>query len=120
MLGQVCVVVCALGVGEGHEEHVAAFFERHVFGFAVGVAYSFVVSISGDLIHVNDAGMVERTSSVREGCSDVVDGILVWPVARLLVYEERVEEVLEERGVGVDGDGVEGEDHWFDRVSGPS
>jgi hypothetical protein len=36
VLGQVCVVVCALGIGEGHENHVAAFFEGHVFGFAVG------------------------------------------------------------------------------------
>lgn len=71
-----------------------------------------IVSISGDLIHVNDPGIVERTGSVREGCSNVVDGILVGPVACLLVDEEGVEEVLEERSVGVDSDGVEGEYHF--------
>jgi len=54
----------------------------------------------------------ERTSSVRESCSNVVDRILVGPVACLLVDEERIEEVLEESGVGVDGDGVEGENHF--------
>jgi hypothetical protein len=46
-----------------------------------------------------------------------VDGILVGPVTCLLVYEEWIEEPLEDRGVGIDGDGVEGEYHWFDRVS---
>jgi hypothetical protein len=39
VLGQVCVVVCALGVGESHEEHVAAFFQWHVFGLAIGVTW---------------------------------------------------------------------------------
>jgi hypothetical protein len=58
-----------------------------------------------------DVGIVGRTSSVREGCSDVVDRILVGPVSCLLVDEERIEEVLEESGVGVNGDGVEGENH---------
>jgi hypothetical protein len=81
------------------------------------MACSFIVSILGSDT-CKRRGVVERTSSVREGCSDVVDGILVGPVARLLVYEEWVEEVFEKRGVGVDGDGVEGEYHWFDQVSG--
>ena len=110
MLGQVCVVVCALGVGKGHEEHVAAFFQWHVFGLAIGVTWQWVLVFRG--MHANDAGITERTSGVREGGSDVLDGILVGPVACLLVDEEGVEEVLEKRGVGVDGDGVEGEYHF--------
>jgi hypothetical protein len=38
VLGQVGGVVGALGVGQGHEDHVAAFFEGHCFGVAVWVA----------------------------------------------------------------------------------
>jgi hypothetical protein len=119
VLGQVCVVVCALGIGEGHENHVAAFFEGHVFGFAVGVAWWLVVSRSCCSIR-ETWELSRRTSSVREGGSDVVDRILVRPVACLLVDEERIEEVFEESGVGVNGDGVEGENHFANRVSGRS
>jgi hypothetical protein len=43
VLGQVSVVVGALGVGEGHQKHVSALFEGHVFGFAIGVACHLVV-----------------------------------------------------------------------------
>lgn len=55
--------------------------------------------------------MFERTSGVGEGCSDIVDRIAVGPVACLLVDKEWIEEVLEKRGVGVDGDGMEWEYH---------
>jgi hypothetical protein len=49
-----------------------------------------------------------------------VNRILVRPVACLLVDEERIKKVLEERSVGVDGDGVEGENHFANGVSGRS
>lgn len=61
--------------------------------------------------------MFERTSGVGEGCSNIVDRIAVGPVACLLVDKERIEEVLEKRGVGVDGDGMEWEYHCRSRVS---
>ena len=38
VLGKIGVVIRALSVGEGHQDHVAAFLQRHVFSFAVRVA----------------------------------------------------------------------------------
>jgi hypothetical protein len=65
---------------------------------------------------LDDEFVVERTSGVGERCTDVVNGVAVGPVPGFLVDEYRVQEVLEQDRVCVDGDGVEGIDYYVSLV----
>jgi hypothetical protein len=92
VLGEVGGVVGAVGVGEGHEDHVAAFFEGHGFGVALWVACEGVSWLGPSWV----IGRIEEcTCSVGKCCADVVDGVAVGPVTGFLVDEDRVEKVFE-------------------------
>jgi hypothetical protein len=65
---------------------------------------------------LDDGLVVECTGGVGERCTDVVYGVAVGPVSSFLVDEDRVEEVLEQDRVCVDGDWVEGVDYYVSLV----
>jgi hypothetical protein len=64
----------------------------------------------------DDGLVVEHTGGVGKRCTDVVNGVAVWPVSGFLVDEYRVEEILEQDRVRVNGDGVEGVDYYVSLV----
>ena len=87
VLGEVGSVLLALGVGEGHDEHVAALFQRLLFVIAEGVA--------------RGVGVV---------AAEVVHGVRVGVLTGFLVLEEWVEEKFQEPWVAVKQNGMEGKD----------
>lgn len=84
MLRQIGIIICSLSIGEGHNEHVATLFERLVLVVAIAV-----------------------TSGIWEARADIMNAVLLWPVACFLIDEKRVQKPLQDSGIRVDGNGME-------------
>ena len=84
MLSQVGIVVCSLGICQGHYKHISALFEW---------------------LHLIVA--VVMASSIWECGSKIVYAELIRPVSGLLIDEERIEYVSQYCRICINGDWME-------------
>lgn len=89
MLLDVCTsIICNVVISESHDDHVSTLFQRHLLVLAIPVP-----------------------GSIGKVAANIVHRILVGIQSTLLNLKVRLQEKRQQLGVGVQEDGVRGEDH---------